>query len=120
MGLTVPDTKPTTSTPPKTTVLVTKIDSSIIMRLTMHYKDSEIEARGKPYEIHGAEMRYVISPTAPKTIGELIHSEFSTRSPLTREFDENQRGQIFWFRFRWENMRGQKGPWSELYSAIIP
>jgi hypothetical protein len=30
------------------------------------------------------------------------------------------RGKTVWFRLRWENNRGQKGPWSELYSAIIP
>jgi hypothetical protein len=45
---------------------------------------------------------------------------FDTDSPLEIEFDEADRGKIVWFAVRWENTRGQKGPWSEIFFAIIP
>jgi hypothetical protein len=45
---------------------------------------------------------------------------FDTRSPYTFRFEENQRGQTVFFCLRWENTTGQKGPWSEIVSAIIP
>jgi hypothetical protein len=45
---------------------------------------------------------------------------FDTNSPLDIEFTEEDRGKVVWFAVRWENTRGEKGPWSEIYFAIIP
>jgi hypothetical protein len=120
MGLTVPDPKPTPKPEPKTQTVVDAIDSSTIMRISLHYKDSDSTTRAKPDGMHGAEIRWAIRDTPPEVTDDLIHSEFSTRSPHTFIFDENQRGKTVWFRLRWENNRAMKGPWSELYSAIIP
>jgi hypothetical protein len=120
LGITVPDTTPTAQHEPSTMPLVTLIDSSIIMRIILHYRDSMSAGRAKPYGIHGVEIWWAILDVPPVTTADLIHSEFSTRSSHTFIFDENQRGKTVWFRLRWENNRGQKGPWSELYSAIIP
>jgi hypothetical protein len=50
----------------------------------------------------------------------MLASVFSTRSPYVFTFDENMRGKTVYFCLRWENTRGQKGPWSAIYSAIIP
>jgi hypothetical protein len=30
------------------------------------------------------------------------------------------RGKKLYFALRWENTRGEKGPWSEIHSTIIP
>jgi hypothetical protein len=120
MGLTVPDTTSTPSHEPDTIPVVTRIDPSIIMRLSLHFKDSRSKSRAKPVNVHGTEICWAILDVPPVTTADLIYSAFSTRSPHTFVFEENQRGRTVWFRLRWENMRGQKGPWSELYSAIIP
>ncbi|MDR0609502.1 MAG: hypothetical protein LBG58_15030, partial [Planctomycetaceae bacterium] len=63
---------------------------------------------------------WAILDTPPTKISDLTHSSFDTRSPLTLEFDEDQRGKCVYFCLRWENTRGIKGPWSEIISAIIP
>jgi hypothetical protein len=120
LGLKVPDTTPTTSRMSDTYPVVTRIDSSVIMRLTLNFKDSARTSRGKPDDAHGAEIRMAILDKPPVTTDDLIHSAFSTRSSHTFTFEENQRGQTVWFRLRWENRRGEKGPWGELYSGIIP
>ncbi|MDR2040848.1 MAG: hypothetical protein LBP98_00830, partial [Tannerella sp.] len=120
LGITVPDTTPTTPREPETMPVVTLIDSSVIMRLTLHYKDSMSMSRAKPHGVHGIEIRWAILDGAPVTTADLVNSEFGTRASHTFIFEENQRGKTVWFRLRWENNRGQKGPWSELYSAIIP
>jgi hypothetical protein len=120
LGITVPDTTPTSPHDPETMPVVTRIDSSIIMRIILHDKDSMSGRRAKPYGIHGVEIRWAILDAPPVTTADLIHSEFSTRTPHTFICEENQRGKTVWFCLRWENSRGQKGPWSELYSAIIP
>jgi hypothetical protein len=90
------------------------------MRLKLYCKDSHQTSRAKPFGVRGVEIVRSILAAPPSTTGELIHSEFSTRSPYTFIFDENQHGKTVWFRLRRENTRGEKGPWSELYSAIIP
>jgi hypothetical protein len=121
LGLNVPDPEPTPVPEPVTWPVVILLDSGTIMRLTLHYKDSEsLKSQAKPAGVHGAEIRWAILEAPPVTTDDLIHSEFSTRTPHTFIYEENLRGKTVWFRLRWENTRGEKGPWSELYSAIIP
>jgi hypothetical protein len=62
----------------------------------------------------------VISETAPAKIEDLLHSEFSTHSPLELVFDEDRRGKRLYFAVRWENGAAKKGLWSNIYSAIVP
>ena len=49
----------------------------------------------------------------------MSHSAFTTKSSHTFEFEENQRGQRLYCRGRWENNRGEKGPWGEIVNAVI-
>jgi hypothetical protein len=49
-----------------------------------------------------------------------VATESATRTSLTLEFDEPDRGKTVYFCLRWENTRGQKGPWSPIQKAIIP
>jgi hypothetical protein len=120
LGLTIPDDEPTAEGEPGTMPVVDLIDTAIILRIILHYKDMYGKSRRKPAGVHGVEIVWAILDTPPTSTSDLIHSEFSTRSPHTFIFDENQRGKTVWFRLRWENNRGQKGPWSELSSAIVP
>ena len=48
------------------------------------------------------------------------HSEFDTASPFTLNFQGHERGKTVYFCLRWENTVGEKGPWGEIYSAIVP
>jgi hypothetical protein len=50
----------------------------------------------------------------------LTHSAFDTRSPLKLQFENDLRGKTLYFAMRWENTRGEKGPWSPIMSVIIP
>jgi hypothetical protein len=75
---------------------------------------------GKPKYVHGLECLWVISDTAPAKIEDLLHSEFSTHNPLKLTFDEDQRGKRLYFAVRWENGTVKKGPWTDIFSAIIP
>jgi hypothetical protein len=55
----------------------------------------------------------------PKDWEELIHSTFSTRSPFRLSFKGTDRGKVLYFALRWDNTRGEKGPWSEILNVII-
>ncbi|MDR2440746.1 MAG: hypothetical protein LBE12_15395 [Planctomycetaceae bacterium] len=97
------------------------IDSGTIRRLSIHFYDQgKKKTKAKPKGQHGAEIRWAILDAPPTKINDLINSSFDTRSPLTLDFEENQRGKNVYFCLRWENTRGEKGPWSEIIGAIIP
>ncbi|MDR3276868.1 MAG: hypothetical protein LBT11_06645 [Treponema sp.] len=75
---------------------------------------------GKPEYAHGLECCWIIAESPPAKIEDLLHSEFSTRTPLKLAFDEDQRGKRIYFAARWENGTVKKGPWSDIFSAVIP
>jgi hypothetical protein len=97
------------------------VDSSTIGRLTIHFFErGSNHKKGKPVGQHGAEIRWALLTTPPARWDELVHSEIDTNSPFTLQFEHDQRGQTVYFALRWENTRGEKGPWSDILSAIIP
>jgi hypothetical protein len=98
-----------------------EVDTSTIGRLTVHFfKKGGSHRKGKPAGQHCAELVYIISDTPPTRWDELIHSVIDTNSPLELTFENDRRGKTVYFALRWENTRGEKGPWSEIMSAIIP
>ncbi|MDR2632064.1 MAG: hypothetical protein LBC51_00370 [Treponema sp.] len=95
-------------------------DSSIIRQITIHYRDSATKKRRKPHGVHGAEIRWAILGHEPASEQELTNSDFDTASPITLTFDESQRGQRLYFCLRWESTTNLKGPFGEIYAAVIP
>jgi hypothetical protein len=110
-----------TDAPVATTYPDFDIDSGTIRRLTIHFYDQGSKtSKAKPKGQHGAEAKWGILPAPPTSVTDLVNSAFDTHTPLTLEFDESQRGSTVYFCLRWENTTGQKGPWGEIQSAIIP
>jgi hypothetical protein len=120
MGLPIPKTTRTPAEVAKTYPDF-DIDSSVIRWLTIHFFDQgKQKSKAKPPGQHGAEIGWVISETPIVNTDELAHSAFDTRTPFSLEFRGDERGKTVYFALRWENTRGEKGPWSEIQSAIIP
>jgi hypothetical protein len=109
-----------TPAPTPTTYPELEIDSSVIRRLIVHYKDNGKESKAKPAGVHGVEIRWAILSAPPARVNELVNSAFDTHTPYTLEFDENDRGKAVYLCLRWENTRGEKGPWSEIVCAFVP
>jgi hypothetical protein len=80
---------------------------------------TEQGSTAKPAGQHGAEIASVIADTKP-TLRQLAHSNFDTHSPLILTFEDEERGKTLWYAVRWENTRGEKGPWGEIVSVVIP
>jgi hypothetical protein len=98
-----------------------EVDTSVIGRISIHFfRRGGTHRKGKPDGQRGAEIRWVISETPLTRWEELIHSEFDTNSPFTLAFENDWRGKTVYFALRWENTRGEKGPWSPITYAIIP
>jgi hypothetical protein len=83
--------------------------------------DSASKRRAKPDGVHGFEIAWVILDTEPTTWAQLIHSSFCTnvRKSFRLAFKHSDRGKTLYFAIRWENTRGQKGPWTDIMSTII-
>jgi hypothetical protein len=97
------------------------VDSGTIRRLTVDYYDQGSKtSKAKPAGQHGVEIRWAESDTPIVNVSELTNSAFDTRTPFTIEFTGDQRGKTVYICLCWENTRGEKGPWSEIVSAIVP
>jgi hypothetical protein len=119
MGLPLHNKKPSPIPPPNTRPNA-HVDLSIIRHVTVIVYEQGKKRHGKPYGIHGWNFRWEILNAPPQSINELRNAEFVTKLQHTLTFDENQRGKIIYFCVRWENNNGEKGPWSEIYSTVIP
>ena len=121
-GLGIPIYKTTrTAAPVATDSPDSDSDNSVIGRVSIHFfEKGSSHKKAKPAGQHGAEIAWIVSDTPPTRWDELLHSNIDTNSPFTLSFEHDQRGKTLYFALRWENTRGEKGPWSEILSAIIP
>ena len=91
-------------------------------RVQIDFHDVESESkRGKPDGQHGIEMKIgVFKENRKVTIAELTESVFDTNPPYIFEGTDTQQGDFLMVCGRWENTRGEKGPWSEVFVIVIP
>jgi hypothetical protein len=91
-----------------------------IRRIDVDFWDLGSESKAKPYGIQGAVVYWLIQETAPVRPEELGNSTLATRTPHTLTFEETQRGRRVHVVLRWQNEKGEKGPFSEILSTVIP
>jgi hypothetical protein len=118
-GIHTPEYNPSSITAPAS-FPEAETDTSVLRQVTIRFWDSLTKKRGKPHGVHGAEIRWAILDHPPKSVAELVNSDFDTASPFTLKFDESQRGLRLYFCLRWETTTNLKGPDGEIYSVIIP
>jgi hypothetical protein len=83
-------------------------------------EDSEHEGRAKPEQVHGFEVGYIIGVAGQTIVPEMFtHSLFYTSSPARIHLPPEAIGLTLYSAYRWENTRGAKGPWSEVYQMVI-
>jgi hypothetical protein len=73
-----------------------------------------------PYFLTGAVCFYSVSDKPITNPNELTHSKLATRSHIDLVFDPLQRGKMVYIAARWQNRRGEVGPWSEIVAVVIP
>ena len=117
MGIHIRDTKPTPA-PVPTTFPILAINTATARRLTINFRDSASSSAAKPKGVHGAEIKWLIADEKP-TVEQLTNSTFDTRTPYTLVFTDQERGKTVWICARWENTRGEKGPWGDMESGIV-
>jgi hypothetical protein len=119
IGLHVRDTTPTTIDVPKTRPEL-NLDVVDFRRLKVLFHDMNSDSKAKPYGTNGAVIAYAVLDAPPADQSVLTRSALATRTPHVLEFTEEERGKTVYVAICWQNEKGQKGPWSEIESAIVP
>jgi hypothetical protein len=119
LGLHVHDTKPS-NIPAPTSRPEIDIDVIDFRRLKVVFHDMGSESKAKPYGVNGAVIVYAVLDAPPADPNALTRSVLATRTPHTLEFTEEERGKTVYVAICWQNEKGEKGPWSEIESAIVP
>ncbi|MDR1551895.1 MAG: hypothetical protein LBS69_00305 [Prevotellaceae bacterium] len=119
LGLHVRDTTPT-PVPPPTTRPEIDIDVLDVRRLKVVFHDIGKDSKAKPYGVIGAVILYAVLDAPPTDISALNRSLLATRTPHIIEFTEEERGKTVYMTICWQNEKGERGPLSEIESAIVP
>ncbi|MDR0724537.1 MAG: hypothetical protein LBF59_00820 [Prevotellaceae bacterium] len=120
MGLPKHSTGAKTPPTPPTDVVEATTDTSKPGIVGINFRTKNAKGTAKPKHVRGAEIVSAVLDTPPTDWAQLTHSSFDTKTPAQLVFTGEQRGKTLYFALRWENNVGEKGPWSEIYSAIIP
>jgi hypothetical protein len=89
----------------------------------MHFWDEMSDgSKAKPFGSQGAEIKWMVCKPGevPKLVEEMTGTTFSTRTPYLFEFTDRESALILCVTLRWENTRGEKGPWSHIETVVIP
>lgn len=100
------------------------IDLSVIpagnLVLNVGFENRDSGRTPRPYFLSGAVIYYAFSPVPVVSGNALTCSRLATRSPCRLAFAPEERGATVWLAARWQNRRGELGPWSEIVSAVVP
>jgi hypothetical protein len=89
-------------------------------RLLIYFRVQGATDHAKPHGVHEVEIRWDICEKQPKSELELKNVDTLTRSPLTLDFTEEERGKVVYMYGRWNMRNGGHGPWSQQTYAVIP
>jgi hypothetical protein len=109
-----------TSVLPPRTLIKARTETSTPATVIIHYQDANSPDKARSQGVHGAEIVWEILDAPTINWSDLTHSGFDTRTPIRLAFRSSQRGKTLYFAMRWENTRGEKGPWNNIEKVIIP
>jgi hypothetical protein len=78
------------------------------------------ERNAMPPGIQFCEVRCQVGGQCPVDPESLPGSALETRPPYRADFAACDAGQTAWLAFRWVKHDGMAGPWSEIYSTVVP
>jgi hypothetical protein len=121
LGITVRKTARNPAAVPTTVPIIQKIDTSSRGILRLHFVDfATPDSKAKPAGVRGCEIRAQIGGTAPVNPDNMAFLATESRTPYRADFEPEDIGKTAYFACRWVNTRNQTGPWSQIYSAVIP
>jgi len=106
---------------PSSVPVVRRADTSNRAILRLFFSDSATpESRAKPAGVRSCEIRQQIGGAAPTDPEAMSLLAIATRSPYRADYEATAVGQTVYFALRWRNTKGAPGPWSQMFSAVVP
>jgi hypothetical protein len=90
------------------------------MRIQIDFRDQGSGSRRRPYGYNGAVFSYTTTDAAVADYELLGKSALLTHSPWTLTLPPGSERKTLSGAMAWQNEKGEKGPWSEIQSIIIP
>lgn len=119
IGITVSDGSKTPVAVP-TTAPVGRIEQLNRLEHTIHFGDATTPtSKAKPAGVRGCQVWVKVGTTPVASASELHFLATDTRSPYVAHFDNTDSGKTAYYWLRWENTKGEPGPWSPPVSATI-
>ena len=120
-GLPIYKTTKTPVSAPNSVPVLTKVDGSTRGLLRLFFADEHtLASKAKPAGTRGCEIREQIGGTAPVNPEAMAFLAIVSRAPFRVEFEAEDIGKTVYLAFRWHSTRSEEGPWSKIYSAMIP
>lgn len=100
---------------------VLKVDTGNRLEHTIAFTDEATPtSRAKPHGVRGCQIWVSIGGTsAPGDPKDYRYVATDTASPYVLHFEGADAGKNAWYIARWENTRGETGPWSDTVMATI-
>ena len=119
IGITIADTTKTPVGVP-TTAPTAMVEQTNRLQHTVNFADSATPtSKAKPAGVRGCQIWLKIGTTPPASVSELHYLATDTRTPYIAQFDAADAGKTAYYWLRWENTKGETGPWSAAVSATI-
>ena len=106
-----------TPAPVPTTVPIGQVNTSRRLEHTISFTNED-GSSAKPFGVHGCQIWYKIGTPAVDP-SELSFMFTDTASPHIHQFSGEHVGKNVYYWLRWENTRGETGPWSDVVMATI-
>ena len=120
MGLPIPD-RTHTRVPVPTTKPVVQIETREHLQHVLHWRDEATPtSKAKPKGVRGAQVRVHIGPNPPADLEQFTWVALDSKTPYLQAYDAADAGKPAYVALRWENTRGETGPWSDVVSTTVP
>ncbi len=111
-----------TQAPIPSTAPIATVDTSARLQHTLSFADESTPgSRAKPGRVRGCQIWVAVGgATAPADPKDYRYLATDTATPYVAHYDGADGGKTAHYILRWENTRGECGPWSPSVAATIP
>ena len=98
-----------------------KVDTREHLQNIINFRDENTpNSKAKPRGVRGAQVRVHVGPNPPADLEQFPWVALDSSTPYLMVHDAADAGKLAYYALRWENTRGETGPWSDVISATIP
>jgi hypothetical protein len=104
-----------------TTAPIARIESGLHNTVILHIADEKTpDKTAKPHGVHGCQVWLHVGDPAPVDASGCSYLGMVTRATYSDHHTAADAGKSAYYFLRWENAKGDVGPWSEAFRAKVP